>query len=49
MSNNTDCDDGNSTVNPGASEIPDDGIDQDCDGFDLHTWYADSDSDNYGK
>ena len=24
------------------------GIDEDCDGFDLKTWYADADSDTYG-
>ncbi len=31
-----DCDDQNPQVHPGAREIPDDGVDQDCDGFDAH-------------
>jgi len=31
---NTDCDDGNASVHPGAPEVDGDGIDQDCDGTD---------------
>jgi len=50
----TDCDDGEVTTNPGATEYCD-GVDNDCDGTvdedsaaDASTWYADTDGDSYG-
>ncbi len=56
---NTDCNDGNANINPGADEICN-GIDDDCDslvddddpnyvGDADQTWYADVDGDNYGN
>jgi hypothetical protein len=48
VSDSTDCNDSNSGIHPGATEIDDDGIDQDCDGLDGKTWYRDADGDTYG-
>ena len=46
-----DCNDGNPLINPGAREIPSDGIDQDCDGRDLvlPENCEDRDQDGYGN
>ncbi len=54
VSDGDDCDDGDSAINPAATELCD-GVDNDCDGgideddaADATTWYADADSDGYG-
>ncbi len=41
--NDGDCDEDDATVHPGATEIPFDGVDQDCDGADSY----DADGDGY--
>lgn len=52
--NNTDCNDSNFAVHPGANEVCD-GVDNDCDGtvdegcFATSTYYRDSDGDTYGN
>lgn len=47
----TDCDDGDPTINPGARDLPNDGIDQDCSGSDLELPdnCIDVDQDGYGE
>jgi len=45
--NNTDCNDGASSIHPGATEITGDGIDQNCDG--RENCYTDNDHDSYGS
>ncbi len=56
VSDDTDCDDGDAAVNPGATETCE-GDDLDCDGLvgdddpdvlDATTWYADGDGDGWG-
>lgn len=53
VTSETDCDDHNADVYPGADEVCD-GIDQNCNGeideqaIDAKTWYSDVDADGYG-
>ena len=42
------CDDADPGAFPGAPEVPDDGIDQDCDGLDAITCFVDADGDGEG-
>ena len=52
-----DCNDGDATINPGAAEVCDGGIDNDCDGLSDNddanvtgqdSWYVDADGDGFG-
>ncbi len=44
----TDCDDYDATIYTGAVETPDDGVDQDCNGFDGTACFEDLDGDGAG-
>jgi hypothetical protein len=46
VNNNTDCNDGNASIHPGAAEIVGDGVDQDCNAQEL--CYTDVDNDDFG-
>ncbi|WP_420578558.1 MopE-related protein [Ekhidna sp.] len=46
---NTDCDDTNAAINPDATEIPDNDVDEDCDGLKDLTWFEDADEDGFGN
>tara|TARA_R110001583_G_scaffold109032_4_gene257705 strand:+ start:1949 stop:2638 length:690 start_codon:yes stop_codon:yes gene_type:complete len=45
----TDCDDSNANVYPGATEVPDNTIDEDCNGKIAITFYTDKDGDGFGS
>jgi hypothetical protein len=50
VSNSADCDDTSASVNPGAADIPGNGIDENCDGADgINPLTVDDDSDGFSE
>ena len=49
FTSDVDCDDEDPMINPEAEDIPDDGIDQDCNGVDATICYLDMDQDGFGN
>ncbi|MBA3647764.1 MAG: T9SS type A sorting domain-containing protein [Chitinophagales bacterium] len=54
VSDNSDCNDANASVHPGAAEVCGNGTDDNCngqvdEGCVLYTYYADADNDGYGN
>lgn len=46
---NTDCDDTDASINPDATEVPDNDVDENCDGLKDLTWFEDADEDGFGN
>lgn len=49
VDNFLDCDDSNANAHPSATEIPDNLIDEDCNGKFAYTFYIDKDGDGFGS
>ncbi|PCI06680.1 MAG: hypothetical protein COB73_09675 [Flavobacteriaceae bacterium] len=45
---NTDCDDTDDLIHPDATDIPDNDVDEDCNGLYAYTFYVDDDGDGFG-
>ena len=48
VGSNTDCDDTNADISPDSQEVPDNAIDEDCNGLYAITFYEDEDGDGFG-